>query len=89
MKPGTSNRPGKLSWRKNFFKLPNLSAATTPPPKRINQRRLADEDERHEHQQVFQADEQRGVIPDFAPREKNGGEYEQPFVKLHRGKIEQ
>src|ERR1017187_7925428 len=55
---------------------------------RTGQRRLADEEERHEHQQVFQPDQQRRIIPETSPREKNRRQHQQHFVALHRSEIE-
>ena len=54
----------------------------------INESRLADEDERDQQQKVFQAEEQGGIVPNFAACEEDGCCYEQHFVELKRGKAE-
>ncbi len=52
------------------------------------QRGFAQQNERHQHQQVFQPDQQGGVIPDPAPRQQNGREHQEDFIALKRAEVE-
>ena len=54
----------------------------------INQRRLADQNERHEHQQVFQTDQQRRVVPNAPPSQEDSGQDQQQFITLERSEVE-
>src|SRR5258708_40191249 len=54
----------------------SASHAKYPHKIPVEQGGLADENERHEHQQVFQTKQQDGIIPDATSCEHDGGHHQ-------------